>query len=35
MGAGILLCLLLGLFPQLLYPWVVGALSGLAGLSGG
>ncbi len=35
LGAGILLCLLLGLFPQLLYPWVVGALSGLTGLTGG
>lgn len=35
LGAGILLCLLLGLFPQLLYPWVVGALSGLTGLAGG
>ena len=33
--AGILLCLLLGLFPQLLYPWVIGALSGLSGLTGG
>jgi hypothetical protein len=32
--AGILLCLLLGLFPQLLYPWVVNALSGLTGLAG-
>lgn len=35
LGAGILLCLLLGLFPQLLYPWVVNALSGLTGLAGG
>jgi formate hydrogenlyase subunit 3/multisubunit Na+/H+ antiporter MnhD subunit len=35
LGAGILLCLLLGLFPQLLYPWVVDALSGLTGLAGG
>jgi formate hydrogenlyase subunit 3/multisubunit Na+/H+ antiporter MnhD subunit len=35
LGAGIVLCLLLGLFPQLLYPWVVGALSGLRGLAGG
>ena len=35
LGAGILLCLLLGLFPQLLYPWVIGALSGLSGLTGG
>jgi NADH-quinone oxidoreductase subunit N len=35
LGAGILLCLLFGLFPQLLYPWVVGALSGLTGLTGG
>jgi len=33
--AGILLCLLLGLFPQLLYPWVIGAMSGLSGLTGG
>jgi len=35
LGAGILLCLLLGLFPQLLYPWVIGALGGLSGLTGG
>ena len=35
LGAGILMCVLLGLFPQLLYPWVVGAVSGLSGLSGG
>lgn len=35
LGAGIVLCLLLGLFPQLLYPWVVDALSGLTGLAGG
>jgi len=35
LGVGILLCVLLGLFPQLLYPWVVGALSGLTGLAGG
>jgi NADH:ubiquinone oxidoreductase subunit 2 (subunit N) len=35
LGAGILLCLLLGLFPQLLYPWVVNALSGLTGIAGG
>jgi len=35
LAAGILLCLLLGLFPQLLYPWVVNALSGLTGLAGG
>jgi formate hydrogenlyase subunit 3/multisubunit Na+/H+ antiporter MnhD subunit len=35
LGVGILLCVLLGLFPQLLYPWVVGALTGLSGLAGG
>jgi NADH-quinone oxidoreductase subunit N len=35
LGAGILLCLLLGLFPQLLYPWVVDALTGLTSLAGG
>jgi len=35
LGAGILLCLLLGLFPQLLYPWVIGAMNGLSGLTGG
>jgi NADH-quinone oxidoreductase subunit N len=35
LGAGIALCVLLGLFPQLLYPWVVKALSGLTGLAGG
>jgi formate hydrogenlyase subunit 3/multisubunit Na+/H+ antiporter MnhD subunit len=35
LSAGILLCLLLGLFPQLLYPWVIEALSGLSGLTGG
>jgi formate hydrogenlyase subunit 3/multisubunit Na+/H+ antiporter MnhD subunit len=35
LGGGIVLCLLLGLFPQLLYPWVVNALSGLTGLAGG
>jgi formate hydrogenlyase subunit 3/multisubunit Na+/H+ antiporter MnhD subunit len=32
---GILMCVLLGLFPQLLYPWVVNALTGLTGLAGG
>jgi len=35
LAAGIVLCLLLGLFPQLLYPWVIGAMSGLSGLTGG
>lgn len=31
---GVALCLVLGLFPQLLYPWVVQTVSGLANLIG-
>ncbi len=29
---GIVLCLMLGLFPQLLYPWVVQTVTGLSNL---
>jgi formate hydrogenlyase subunit 3/multisubunit Na+/H+ antiporter MnhD subunit len=30
LGGGIGLCLLVGAFPQILYPWVVAAVSGVA-----
>lgn len=35
LGLGIVLCIVLGLFPQLLYPWIIGALGGLSALGGG
>jgi hypothetical protein len=33
LGSGIGLCLLLGVFPQLLFPWLLRAAAGLTGLT--